>query len=133
MVDLISEVDASIYIIDSLWNMNEDLIKKRYEAFIRALHKRHPDIPILIAEDCTVFGKLPTPKGKLIKKIFEKLKRQDPISWKNLYYLSAKEMLPDDGEGSVDGCHLNDWGAMHQGKAYGKRIKDILKAEGILH
>ena len=127
LCDLIAEIDTSIYVLDCLWNMNDSLVKKRAEPFIRALQKKRPDTPILLAEDCNVFERAPTPKSKIMRGIYDKLKAEDPTLWKKLHYLAAKEMLGHDYEGTVDGCHPNDLGMMRQGKVYGNAIKEILK------
>ena len=127
LCDLIAEIDTSIYVLDCLWNMNDALVKERAEPFIRALRKKRPDTPILLAEDCNVFERAPTSKSKIIRGIYDKLKAEDPTLWKNLHYLEAKEMLGHDSEGTVDGCHPNDLGMMRQGKVYGNAIKEILK------
>ena len=127
LCDLISEIDASIYVLDCLWNMNAAQMNERVEPFIRALQKKRPDTPILLAEDCNVFERFPTSKSKILRGIYDKLKAEDPELWKKLHYLEANEMLGHDFEGTVDGCHPNDIGMMRQGRVYGKAIKDILK------
>ena len=126
LCDLLAEVEASVYVLDCLWNMTDDLVRERAEPFIRALCDRRPDTPVLLAEDCNVFGQAPTSKARLLKGLYERLKAEDAAKWRNLHYLEAKEMLGQDGEGTVDGCHPNDLGMARQGEAYGQALRRIL-------
>ena len=126
LCDLIAEIDASVYVLDCLWNMNDDLVKERAEPFIRALQQKRPGTPILLAEECNIFGPSPTSKSRLLRGIYDKLKAEDAAKWAKLHYLEAKEMLGHDGEGTVDGCHPNDLGMMRQGEVFGVALQKIL-------
>ncbi len=126
LCDLVSEIDASVYVLDCLWNMSDALIRERAEPFIRALREKRPATPILLAEDCNAFGRAPTAKAKVLRALFEKLKAEDSVKWARLHYLEAKEMLGHDGEGTVDGCHPNDLGMMRQGTLFGQALLKIL-------
>lgn len=126
LCDLIAEIDASVYVLDCLWNMNDDLVRERAEPFIRALRDKRPATPILLAEDCNVFGRAPTSKAVLLRALYEKLKAEDSAKWAELHYLEAREMLGHDGEGTVDGCHPNDLGMMRQGTLFGQALRRIL-------
>lgn len=126
LCDLVAEIDASVYVLDCLWNMSDDLVQTRAEPFIRALRQKRPDTPILLAEDCNVFDRAPTSKAKILRAIYDKLKAEDAPRWKNLHYLEAKEMLGHDGEATVDGCHPNDLGMRRMGDAFGDALNRIL-------
>lgn len=126
LCDLLAEIDASVYVLDCLWNMNDALLRERAEPFIRALRDKRPDTPILLAEDCNAFGKAPTSKARLLRVLYDKLRTEDAAKWSKLHYLEAKEMLGHDGEGTVDGCHPNDLGMMRQGTVYGQALQKIL-------
>lgn len=126
LCDLIGEIDASAYVLDCLWNMNDDLVRERAEPFVRKLREKRPDTPILLAEDCNVFEQAPTAKARILRGVYDKLKAEAPALWKNLHYLEAKEMLGHDGEGTVDGCHPNDLGMMRMGEVFGQAIKGLL-------
>jgi len=126
LCDLVAEIDASVYVLDCLWNMSDSLVKERTEPFLRALQQKRPDTPILLAEDCNVFNQAPTPKSRILRGIYDKLKAEDAVKWRHLHYLEAKEMLGHDTEGTVDGCHPNDLGMMRQGEVFGAAIKKLL-------
>ena len=125
--DLLAEIDASVYVLDCLWNMSDELVRERAEPFIRALRDKRPSTPILLAEDCNVFGQAPTPKARILRTLYDKLTAEDAAKWSKLHYLEAKEMLGHDGEGTVDGCHPNDLGMMRQGTVYGQALQKILR------
>ena len=123
MAKLLAEVDASIYVLDCLWNMDIKLINDRYKRFVLWLHTAKPSTPILLAEDSHYLNKSPTKKGVLIREIYNEL-LSDGI--KNLYFLSNEDMLGKDGEGTVDGAHPNDLGMMRQASRFSEAIANIL-------
>jgi len=125
MVDVVAEIDASIYVLDCLWNMDPKMVEERFEPFLRELRKRRSTTPILCAEDCSTFRDR-TEKGLLAEKIVEKLKAEDPMLWKDLYFIPNTEQMLRDGEETVDGCHPNDWGMTHMGEGFANRYRQIL-------
>ena len=116
-------IDASCYVLDCLWNMSEPMVKARYEPFIRNLRKKRPMVPIVMAEQCDVYCNGPCAKDLFIKALYDKLVAE---GWKNLVYLPKKNMYTGDLEGTVDGCHPNDWGMMSMAAAFGKSVKEAL-------
>jgi lysophospholipase L1-like esterase len=124
MVDLIAELDPAVYVLDCLWNMNQQMISERFEPFIRKLRAKKPNTPIVLAEDSSVNDISPTEKGKAAHAIYEKLLKEGMI---NLYYLPNKGMLGTDGEGTVDGCHPTDLGMMRMADVFTEFLKKIVK------
>jgi hypothetical protein len=43
-----------------------------------------------------------------------------------LYYLDGKSQMPEDGDGTMDNCHANDYGFVVQANAYEKALREIL-------
>lgn len=125
MVDVVAEIDASLYVLDCLWNMGDKMVEERFEPFVRELRKRRPTTPILCAEDCNTF-KDRTRKGMIAEKIIAKLKAEDPKLWKDLYFIPNTEQMIRDGEETVDNCHPNDWGMTHMGEGFARRYRQIL-------
>ena len=129
--DVISRIDASCYVLDCLWNMSlyekqrpGRSVERNYERFIRNLRAKRPDVPIVMAEHCNVFGNAKSASDRYIRKIYEKLIAE---GWKNLVYLPNDEMYTGDYEGTVDGCHPNDLGMQSMAKAFGKAVREALK------
>ena len=130
MSEHLAAIDASCYVLDCLWNMGMKSSGKKgrnmdenYEPFIRNLRAKRPGVPIVMAEQCDVFCGGPNAKDQFIKKLYDKLVAE---GWKDLVYLPKKDMYTGDFEGTVDGCHPNDWGMMSMGKAFGAAVKKAL-------
>ena len=125
MLDVVAEIDASLYVLDCLWNMTPKMVEERFEPFVRELHRRRPTTPILCAEDCSTFRDR-TEKGLMAEKVIAKLKAENPVEWKNLHFIPNTEQMARDGEETVDGTHPNDCGMRQMGIGFGNRYKLIL-------
>ena len=131
MSEHLARIDASCYVLDCLWNMGSAAsgqrpgrnVEDNYEPFIRNLRAKRPDVPIVMAEQCDVYCGGQNGKDRYIKALYDKLVAE---GWKNLVYLPKDEMYPSDLEGTVDGCHPNDWGMMSLAKAFGDAVQKAL-------
>ncbi len=131
MSEHLARIDASCYVLDCLWNMNSVShggrpgrnVEENYEPFIRNLRAKRPDVPIVMAESCDVYCGGPNAKDRYIKSLYDKLVAE---GWGNLVYLPKAGMYAGDLEGTVDGCHPNDWGMMHLAKAFGGAVRKAL-------
>ena len=140
MSEHLAAIDASCYVLDCLWNMSSvrdtpdyddikdrtgpiPVVRTRYEPFIRNLRAKRPDVPIVMAEACDVYCRGPNAKDVFIKKLYDKLIAE---GWKNLVYLPKTNMYTGDMEGTVDGCHPNDWGMMSMAKAFDVAVAEAL-------
>ena len=134
MSEHLARIDASCYVLDCLWNMDmSDREDKRfpgqrhvdvnYEPFIRNLRAKRPDVPIVMAEACDVYCRASNRKDVYIRGLYDKLVAE---GWKNLVYLPKDGMYTDDLEGTVDGCHPNDWGMMSLARAFGNAVRQAL-------
>jgi hypothetical protein len=126
MAELLGELDASVYVLDCLWNMPPDMVSQRVEPFVKALRAARPDTPILLAEDCSVKNTCPTAKGKIVREIHQKLVANGV---KSIHFLASEGMLGEDTEGTVDGCHPNDLGMMRQAEVFSKALAPLLGAK----
>jgi len=139
MSEHLADIDASCYVLDCLWNMGTTTgsrddaahgrrvgrnVEENYEPFIRNLRAKRPDVPIVMAEQCDVYGGGLNAKDRYVKALYEKLVAE---GWKNLVYLTKDEMFPCDMNGTVDGVHPNDWGMVSLAKAYGNAVKQALR------
>lgn len=119
MAELMTELDASAYVIDCLWNMGPQQVEERTEPLVKALRAAHPTTPIFLVEDSSVWAFTPTAKGIILRKIHQKLKDE---GMKDIYFISNKGMLGDDAEGTVDTTHPNDLGMMRQAEVFIKEM-----------
>jgi hypothetical protein len=124
LAELIGEVDAAVFIIDSLPNMSPEMVKERSEIFIRELRKTRPETPIILVEDRTNGDAWLKPgllkshqeKRAFLRAAYEKLVAEGMTG---LSYVEGEHLLGDDGEGTVDGSHPTDLGMV--------RMADILE------
>ncbi|MEN6645546.1 MAG: SGNH/GDSL hydrolase family protein [Armatimonadia bacterium] len=123
MADLLAELDPSVYVLDALWNMTAEMVQERLAPCVRKLRAAHPQTPILLAEDCTIRNQIPTPKGKLLREIFDQLKQEGVTG---LYFLSAEGMMGPDDQGTVDGCHPTDLGFIYQAEVFTKALRPLV-------
>ena len=123
MSEHLARIDASCYVLDCIWNMNESLVKANYEPFIRNLRRLRPDTPIVMAEWCDVYCKPGDARDKFMKDLYARLISE---GWKNLVYLPKDNMFSGDLEGTVDGCHPNDLGMRSLADAFGDAVRKAL-------
>jgi lysophospholipase L1-like esterase len=123
MADLLSELDPSIYVLDCITNMSPQMVTERVEPFVKKLRESHPNTSILLAEDPSFLNECPTGKGRILRDAYKKLTAAGD---KNLYFLASQDMLGDDSEGTVDGCHPTDLGMMRLADAFVKALRPLL-------
>jgi len=123
MAELMSQLDPSIFVLDCLWNMDVDMVAKRVKPFVRILRKHHPETPILLVEDASFENISPTAKGRILREVYMELKQEGV---RHLFFLSNKDMLGSDYEGTVDGVHPNDLGMMRQAQVFKTKLRAIL-------
>lgn len=139
VIELISEIDAAVYVIDCLPNMIEgiftaDEVKARIKEAVQILQSKHPATPILFCEhDGLTGGKVNTTDKRkysnvntVLRQAFNSLKA---AGIKNIYLLTKME-IGQNNETMVDGVHPNDLGMMLYANAYEKKIKAILLEKG---
>ncbi len=131
VAEAMSEVDASLYVIDCNPNTSTELIYDRAVALVKFLREKRPGVPILLVEGFYYVRGLEDPKQSDTEKkrvelrhAFKTLKA-DGIS--NLYYRSGNGLIGDDSEGTVDGVHPNDLGMMRIAKALQPDIEKLAR------
>ncbi|GLU54261.1 SGNH/GDSL hydrolase family protein [Dyadobacter frigoris] len=137
LIDLVSEIDAKIYILDCLPNLvasvniPTDEIKKRLLDGVRVLRAKRPETPIVLAEHDgytdeainAVSRKSYQDVNVILKEAFAQLKSEGITG----IYLIPKEDFHQDIETMVDGTHPTDLGMMRYAEAYEKQIREILR------
>jgi len=123
MAALLAELDPAVYVLDCLWNMRPAEVSERVAPFVRTLRASRPDTPILLVEDSSVSNTTPTEKGTILRRIHEDLKAE---GIPGLHFLSNRDMLGTNGDGTVDGCHPNDVGMLRQAMVFSRSLSAIL-------
>lgn len=136
LIDLVSEIDAKIYILDCLPNLvasvniPADEIRKRLLDGVRILRAKRPETPIVLAEHDGYTDEAINPVNRksyqdvnvILKEAFAQLKTEGVTG----IYLIPKEDFHQDIETMVDGTHPTDLGMMRYAEAYEKQIREIL-------
>lgn len=127
----LAEIDAAIFVIDCLPNMNAAEVTERTEPCVRTLRAAHPKTPILLVEDRNF------PSGFLIRSRREHnassqaalraaYQRLVDAKTGNLHYLEGALLLDPDGEDTTDGSHPSDLGFVHHARAFERVLRPLL-------
>jgi hypothetical protein len=124
MAELLGELDPAVYIIDCMWNMMAtELVTARVGPFLKILRAARPKTPIIVAEDSNFQGISPTPRGQALRAALDRV-AADGVE--GIHFLPNHGMLPADGEGTIDGCHPNDWGMTQLAGVFTKALGRLL-------
>lgn len=123
VADLIAELDASVYVIDPLPNMTEDMIEDRIGYLLEVLRSKHPHTPVILVESIdyqySYAGAGGAGREAKSNRKLRKVYSQSAPAWNGrLFYVKGDQLLGSDGEGTVDGVHPTDLGFM--------RMADVL-------
>lgn len=130
--DILSEIDASVFILDCLpnmFNIKKEEVKRRVLICVRKLRKAYPDTPIILVEDRSYNH------PNLMEKPTEYHNREGQRAaynilkneMKKLYYVKGDILLGRDNEATVDGSHPSDLGMFRYFEALKPVISKVLK------
>jgi len=126
--EVLAEIDASAFVIDCIWNMgdlSQDEYTKRVTELVQAIRKAHPQTPIVFVGQSHIdVAKHPTDFTRRQEAAVESLKKSGV---EGLVLVPGRDLLGDDGEGTVDGVHPNDLGMDRQARALLPVMRDVLK------
>ena len=136
LFNLLSEIDAQMFIIDCIPNLSGDeLSKVIYQRTIDGVKKlrEKTTAPILLAEHAGYTNEYSSDKAKHNYQVanIELRKAYDTLQKENVeevYYLN-KEQIGLSMDGAVEGIHPNDFGMQQYADCYISKIKEILKME----
>jgi len=127
-----NEIDAEVFILDCLPNMNAKEVRERAMNCVRSIREKHPKTPILLVEDRN-YGdgflldarrKHNDENHEALREEFAKMQKEHIL---NVYYLKADLLVGTDGEGLIDGSHPTDLGFMRQANEFAKVLRKVLK------
>jgi len=124
----LAEIDAAVYVIDCIWNMSDDpnLYKKNVTKLVETIRKSRPDVPIIFVGQSLMRPEAHPTKSTLgQEKAVLDLQKEGV---KRLFAIPGANLIGDDGEGTVDGVHLNDLGMVRQAQAVLPIVKEALNA-----
>ena len=114
MAEIISEIDAACYVIDSIANMDLETMAERYDNFFEIIRKVWPEKPIVLMTRVH-FAREHIQGSDYLKKInkmvFDSYKKFREGGDKNVYLFDSSKVISSEGDHpSVDGVHLSDLG-----------------------
>lgn len=126
----LAEINPSIFVIDSLPNMDPAMVTERAEPFVQTLRDKHPDVPIVLIEHMPEQSTLRGETGLRFQRCNEQLRlaydRLIQAGDHNLHYICGDDLVGDDLEATVDGTHFTDLGYMRFAEAVFPRLKELL-------
>ncbi len=138
MASLLGEIDAAVYVVDCLPNMNGALVAERALPFAQELRRLRPDTPIVFVEDRSFTNSWIRPerrrhhansRGALMAAVEEMF----DAGLRGIHYVPGEDLLGDDADGGVDGSHPNDLGFLRQADALAVALAPLLQAEEQRH
>ncbi len=123
IADLMSEIDASVYVIDCLPNLGGSQVAERAVPFVRRLRSLRPGVPIILVEDRTyadaMFNASKANRNResraALKAAHDTLVAE---GFDRIFYIEGAGLLGDDGEATVDSSHPTDLGFMRHADAF---------------
>jgi hypothetical protein len=130
--DILAEVDAAVYVIDCLPNMNPAEVAAKCVPLVERLRAAQRDTPIILVEDrrftnswiLPAKDKFHTENHAALKTAFQTLQKKGV---KHLYYIPGDNLYGNDSEGSTDASHASDLGFMRQADVFEPVIRKALE------
>jgi len=129
--ELLAKIDAAVYVIDCLPNMNADAVRKKCIPLVKQLRTARPDVPILLVEDrrntnawiLPRRNKLHDENHLALRECLNTLKAEGVTG---LYHLPGDNLLGDDSEAATDGSHPSDLGFVRQADQFEPMLRTCL-------
>ena len=117
--DFLTQIDAAVYVIDCLPNMNAAAVREKCAPLVKQLRAAKPDTPLVLVEDrrntndwiIPSRAKFHDDNHAALRAVFASL-QQDGV--KNLHYIPGDALYGTDAEGATDASHASDLGFMRQ-------------------
>ena len=127
-----SNIDASLYIIECMYNVNKDMVTSNIIPLIKTIRKNPvaKKTPIVFIEQCII--DLGSIHNEFINSVIEKndeLNKQVDKAInkgeKDLFMIKQIGGIDEDSEATVDGIHFNDLGFQRYADHFLKNIKEL--------
>lgn len=130
--DFLTQIDAAVYVIDCLPNMNADMVKEKAVPLVKQIRAVKATTPIVLVEDRRFTNEWITPQKKkfhddnhaALRAAYNELVK---AGVKNLFYIPGDHLYGDDTEGATDASHASDLGFMRQSDVMEPVLRKALK------
>ena len=134
VAEILSTIDAKIYVIECMANIDKEIVRKNTIPLIKAIRKnvKVRSTPIVFFEQFII--DLDSPDQDIIDSALGKNKELNNQVTKaindgeeNLHVIKQVGCIDEDTEATVDGIHFNDLGFQRYANYFSKVIKAIIK------
>ena len=130
--DLLTKIDAAVYVIDCLPNMNAAAVREKCAPLVKQLRAAKPHTPIVLVEDrrntndwiLPARAKFHDDNHAALREVFAALQKEGV---KNLHYIPGDALYGIDAEGATDASHASDLGFMRQADVMDPILRAALK------
>ncbi len=133
--NIVCNTEADAYVFDTFSNSTKKIIEERLYNFVKRIVAAHPDKPMIflqtIKRDAGYFNLGARKRNDDQREAAERLMADICKEFPNVYFINPGFEVGDDGEGTVDGTHLNDLGVQRTLDNVVPKVKKILKKYGI--
>lgn len=134
--DLVASIDADAYVLDCVPNSSAAIIKERTRYLVTRIRERHPSAPIIVVQTIIrEHGYFDQKVGAAVQAqnlaITGEVKALREKGVKDLYFITAEDMLGTDHEGTVDGTHPSDLGYDRMLRVLQPTLIEILAKHGL--
>ena len=126
----LARIDASVYVLDNISNMRQNLVEERFEPFLRYLKEKRPETPMVVTCNAWRHSAKQSAAWDAMAAIVGKLKKEDPAKWANLILAGLDPAYDADQDFTVDGLHLADHGMKTVGRLFAKEFLAIMDSQG---
>ena len=128
---LLAELDASVFVIDCLANMDAAQISERTEPAVRTLRAAHPRVPIVLLGNVPYVSRTFSQSSArrfeannaALKAAFDRLVS---AGVRDLHHVPSDNFYGRDGEATVDGGHATDLGFLRMADALEPVLRQLL-------
>jgi hypothetical protein len=131
VVELLAELDPSVYVIACMENMWPDVIEADTVRTVNTLRAAHPRTPIVLVENIVYQATYMLadrrggwgPKNERLRAAYERL-LSDGV--RGLHYVEGDNLLGADGEATLDGTHPTDLGFFRMADALEPVLRELV-------
>ena len=129
---IMSNIDASLYIIECMYNVNKDMVTSNIIPLIKTIRKNPvaKNTPIIFIEQCIIdigsihdefINSVMEKNNELNKQVDKAINKGE----KDLFMIKQIGGIDEDSEATVDGIHFNDLGFQRYADHFLKNIKEL--------
>ena len=130
--NIMSDIDASLYVVECMYNVDKKMIKERTKPLIKAIraNPQSKNTPIVFMEQAVIdTGHLNTEFISSVMEKNEELNKQIQGSIRegerDLFIIKHTGAIDEDSEATVDGIHFNDLGFQRYADHFLKNVKKL--------